>query len=271
MIIYFTGTGNSRYLSMVLSELLDDEAVDSSSYMKKGAAGDFYSNKPYIFVCPAYAWRMPHIFEKFIRKSEFLGNSYAYFIMNCGGDNGNAVSYIRKLCSDKKFEFMGMKTIIMPDNYVALYSIIQPENERKTIESANNVLLKASDIIKVRKVFDDHTISLVDKIKSGPVNELFFKYMVKSKKFHATDACISCGLCEKNCPLGNIELVNGKPEWKERCTHCMACISCCPKTAIEYGSFTKGRRRYFMSKERAKEYIRQSRGEIDREIFAKKK
>lgn len=44
MIIYFTGTGNSRYLSMVLSELLDDEAVDSSAYMKKGAVGDFYSN-----------------------------------------------------------------------------------------------------------------------------------------------------------------------------------------------------------------------------------
>ena len=265
MIIYFTGTGNSRYLSIALSELLDDEYVDSSSYMQKEAAGDFYSDKPYIFVFPIYAWRMPHVLENFIRKSEFSGNTCTYFIMNCSGDNGNAVSYIRKLCLDKKFEFMGIKTIIMPENYVALYPIASPENEHKIIENANNVLLKASDIIKERKIFEDHSISLADKMKSGPVNELFFKCLVKYKKFYVTDACISCGLCEKNCPLGNIELVNGKPEWKEQCTHCMACISSCPKEAIEYGSSTKGRRRYYMSEQRAKEYIRQSKGEIQHE------
>ncbi|MBS5951111.1 MAG: EFR1 family ferrodoxin, partial [Clostridium sp.] len=55
-----------------------------------------------------------------------------------------------------------------------------------------------------------------------------------------------CGKCVKLCPLNNIELVKGKPKWGEKCTHCMACISRCPKEAIEYKNKTKGRNRYYL-------------------------
>ena len=56
--------------------------------------------------------------------------------------------------------------------------------------------------------------------------------------------CIGCGKCEKVCPLDNIRLKKGKPEWGGDCTHCMACICSCPREAIEYGKKTLGKRRY---------------------------
>lgn len=65
-----------------------------------------------------------------------------------------------------------------------------------------------------------------------------------SKKFYATNKCISCGKCENVCPLKNIHLKEGKPIWGNNCTHCMACICSCPKAAIEYGKHTKNRERY---------------------------
>ena len=59
-----------------------------------------------------------------------------------------------------------------------------------------------------------------------------------------SDDCISCGKCANVCPLHNIQLSNGKPVWGNQCTHCMACISRCPKEAIEYGKHSKGLPRY---------------------------
>ncbi|MBS6504078.1 MAG: 4Fe-4S binding protein [Clostridium sp.] len=58
---------------------------------------------------------------------------------------------------------------------------------------------------------------------------MFYPILIHSKKFYATNACISCGKCENVCPLGNIQLENGKPNWGSNCTHCS------PKEAIEYG------------------------------------
>jgi epoxyqueuosine reductase QueG len=44
--------------------------------------------------------------------------------------------------------------------------------------------------------------------------------------------------------MNNIELQGGKPRWNGHCTHCMACISYCPKAAIAYGKKSRTRRIY---------------------------
>lgn len=59
---------------------------------------------------------------------------------------------------------------------------------------------------------------------------------IKVKQFYATDNCVSCGRCTSVCPLGNVELKEGKPVWGDRCRHCMACKNRCAKKAIEYGN-----------------------------------
>ena len=85
---------------------------------------------------------------------------------------------------------------------------------------------------------------LADKAKSGFINTLFYALCVSSKPFRGDDRCISCGKCEKLCPMNAVKLVDGKPVWGEGCTHCMACISYCPTKAIEYGKKSVGKRRY---------------------------
>lgn len=76
------------------------------------------------------------------------------------------------------------------------------------------------------------------------MNTLFYRFNMQPKKFTVSDVCVSCGKCEKVCPLGNIRMENGRPVWGEHCTHCMACISGCPAEAIEYGKSTRGKARY---------------------------
>ena len=74
---------------------------------------------------------------------------------------------------------------------------------------------------------------------------------LRTRKFWVSDQCVSCGLCERVCPVAAITMRDGKPTWTmSHCAHCMACIHNCPKEAIEYGDVTKDKRRYTFAKYR---------------------
>ena len=46
------------------------------------------------------------------------------------------------------------------------------------------------------------------------------------------DLCNGCKRCEKTCPYGGVEVVDGKAHILERCTSCGACIEVCKEKAI---------------------------------------
>ena len=244
MIIYFTGTGNSRYCAQMLADKLEDELLDSFNYIREGISAELISSTPWVFVAPTYCWQLPHIFQEFIQTSRFEGCKDAYFVMTCGSDIGNAGEKIQKLCEEAGLEFKGVLPVVMPENYIAMFEVPQPEIAKRIVLVAKRALLKAVRLIQKGERFPAQKVHLLDKIKAGPVNPLFYKIFVKAKAFYATDACIGCGKCASACVLNNISIKDGKPEWGDACTHCMACICGCPAGAIEYGKKSLGKPRY---------------------------
>jgi ferredoxin len=52
-------------------------------------------------------------------------------------------------------------------------------------------------------------------------------------ELHASDACSSCGLCERECPERNIRMNKAnKPVFGLNCLMCLRCIYNCPEIAI---------------------------------------
>ena len=50
------------------------------------------------------------------------------------------------------------------------------------------------------------------------------------------DACVSCGACEAQCPVGAISMGDGKFEIDpEKCIDCGSCAGGCPVGAIAEG------------------------------------
>lgn len=244
MIIYFSGTGNSRYIAEMAAEKLNDEVVDAGVYIKAKKRARLRSDRPWIFVAPTYSWQLPHIFIKFIKAAEFQGADGAYFIMTCGGDIGNAGEGIARLCEEKGFCYKGVLEVKMPENYLAMFSVPDREESDKVIRNAAILLEEQLEIIRKGQSFPNKKTTVLDRAKSGAVNTMFYRFCVKAKPFYAKDSCISCGKCEKVCPMNNIRLEDGRPVWGDRCTHCMACICQCPVEAIEYGKKSRGKRRY---------------------------
>lgn len=223
---------------------MGEEALDLFQRIRKNNYSRIYSEKPWIVVTPTYAWRIPRILEKWIEKTQLAGNKDIYFVMTCGDNIGNAGRYVKALCGKKGMNYLGCMEIIMPENYIALFTTPTKEQAAVIIEKAETEIDKVISYIKSGMPFPKRRISLIDKMSSGVVNDLFYPVFVHAKKFYVTDDCISCGLCEKLCPLENIHLADGKPQWGNQCTHCMACICRCPKEAIEYGRHSRGLPRY---------------------------
>ncbi len=244
MILFFTGTGNSRYIAEQMAEILDDDIADAAKWIKAGEYPTFTSKKPYVFVAPTYAWRLPRIFRAWIKKCRFGGNGKAYFVLTCGGEIGAAGNYIEKFAAKIDFEYMGTAEVVMPENYLVMFEPTAEQEDASVFQSATAHTEKLCRKISNGRAFDKVKIPFIGYLQSGIVNRSFYTFYVGAKKFYATDACISCGECAENCMMNNVALKDGKPVWGKDCTHCMACICKCPVEAIEYGKKTKGRRRY---------------------------
>lgn len=244
MILYFSGTGNSAYVAEQIAEELKDEAIDLHDIIKNNDCSPMTSDRPWIIVSPVYCWQLPHMVRDWMLDTEFRGNREIYFVMTCGSDMGNGEKYLRKLCKQKDFEFKGAAEIVMPENYIALFSVPDERQSEIIIKRAGNSLKRVITVIKSEKELPPVKTGIIGRLCSSIVNKAYYPLVVRDKKFYAKESCTGCGLCVKKCPLNNIRLVNGKPQWMGNCTHCMACISYCPEEAIEYGKASKGKRRY---------------------------
>lgn len=244
MIFWFSGTGNSKLAAERIAEITGDETVSLNELSKKGEKRTFNCEKPLVFVCPVYAWRLPRVAEKLIEECSFEGDTRAYFILTCGAESGAAALYAEKLCKKKGFAYMGTAVVIMPDNFAPMLPVADGEQAKIMIDNAIPVIDGIGEVIKSGGIFEKRRAKAVDKAKSAIINSGFYRFYIKDGKYFATDKCVSCGKCAEVCPLNNVRIADGKPEWLGNCTLCMACYSCCPTEAVEYGKATAGRNRY---------------------------
>lgn len=244
MIIYFSGTGNSRYIAERIAEKLQDDLLNINERIKENDAQAINVNRNLIIVTPTYAWRIPRVVRDWIARTEFKGAEKAWFVMDCGGETGNAAKYNRQLCDEKGFVCMGTAKIIMPENYIALFGTPEPDAAKQIVAKAEPVIDEIITELAAGRAFSSPRSSLYGSIMSGPVNGLFYQLCIKAGPFCVSDECVSCGKCVNVCPLNNIALKDGKPVWGRNCTHFMACISYCPSKAIEYGKHSLHKARY---------------------------
>ena len=61
MILYFTGTGNSRYIAEKIAKETEDKIININDKIKQKDNSFIKTDGRLIFVVPTYAWRIPVI------------------------------------------------------------------------------------------------------------------------------------------------------------------------------------------------------------------
>jgi ferredoxin len=246
MIFYFSGVGNSAWVAQSLAKKLNDTAIvitDSNSEEYQIQPSEAIG-----FVFPVYSWAPPKVVINFINSLKINTPNYLYFVCTCGDDTGKTADVFANTVKQRGWLCHAGYSITMPNTYVSLpgFGIDSDEIEKQKIEKAKIRIEQIISDIKSQKRMTKYDCreGSIPRFKTYIINPLFTKYQLTTKPFHTTDACISCHQCEQKCPLQNIILVDGKPQWGNKCTQCEACFHICPTNAIQYDKNTKGKQQY---------------------------
>ena len=246
MIFYFSGTGNSLYVAQKLHGADGEELIDMAGALKeKRFKYEVAEGEKVGIVFPVYFYGLPTIVAEFIGQLiiESSADPFIYTVITCGGSIGSADKMLANLLKQNNLELNSAFSVEMPSNYVIMYDVPDNEKQNLTLDSAEKQIEKIVELLESDKKGDfvsNRGLSILT-----PLAYRIYGIYRKTKKFYATDACTSCGLCEEICPSKTIQLSSGKPEWiNEKCSHCSACINRCPTKAIQYGNATKKRGRY---------------------------
>ena len=90
--------------------------------------------------------------------------------MTCGSEIGNADKYNRELCTEKAISCMGTAQIVMPENYIAMFSAPQADEARQIVAKAEPSIDRAIAAIQSNQPFAPTRNNLYDRFMSGPVN-----------------------------------------------------------------------------------------------------
>lgn len=249
MIFYFSGTGNSSYVAHKIAKDNNEQVISIPEEMKRGKDSYEYNllaDELIGFVYPVYAWAPPKMVIDFISKLTLHNykNNYTFSIATCGANIGNTMGVLKEALKKKGLALQSGFSLVMPNNYIIMGNVDSDKEVAEKLSQAEKELQTINQIIatKQRNIFQLEKGALPFFL-TGLINSLFNNHGIDASKYYATDACTSCGLCERVCPTGNI-LVNTKPAWGSKCTQCLACIHRCPTQAIQYGKGTVKKGRY---------------------------
>lgn len=135
MILYFTSTGNSKIVAEILKLDLQDTAVSLNHIFKNNKILEFYTETPYVIVCPIYAWRLPRKIETFLKKAHFNGSQSIYIVATMGDSYGLADQYCKNIFLKRKMDYKGFAGILMPDNYMVSNKMLSKNEAISKIQS----------------------------------------------------------------------------------------------------------------------------------------
>lgn len=245
MILYFSASGNSRFIAETAKEMLSDNLCCLNDQIKKHDISEIYSDTPFILVCPVFAWRIPRVVQEYLQHIVLSGNGKIYLLVTTCGSSGNTGGYAKRFFRGIGKEWMGWHTFYMPGSYVAFMENPDLEHAEEMNRIARGQLKALIPMIKNEEQLNSFKVTGAGRFMSFAANLFFYRYIIARDGFYATERCIGCGKCSVICPLNNIDIVNRKPQWGSVCTHCMACVHQCPERAVEFRKISVGKNRYY--------------------------
>lgn len=242
-IFYFSGTSNTQLVTGLIEEELIKQSVDVKIYniekiINTQQVIDMTQYDMIGIGHPIYGFGPPEMVEKWVKHLP-TSQSQKVFIYKTAADNisinHNASGKIIKKLKKKNYHVFYDRIICMGSNWLTEYTHALV---RQLYDAAGSkVVHMCQDILEGKNRLYDPSLSL--RLLTNFLNTCEDRFLARifGKTLRATDACIHCGKCVKNCPSKNIHVKDGKIKFKWKCYLCMRCIYQCPTRAITTNIF----------------------------------
>lgn len=245
---YFTGTGNARNVAHWVARVFleggrDVEVVDLARAPRPDPLGP---GDELGLASPTHGFNFPPITLAFLlglprapaRNRAYVFNTRAglrLFGLCLPGASGVAQLLAALVLRIKGYRVAAMRPVDLPSNWISLHpapreatvAALHARCEAIVRASAGRLLAGRRDL---RALWDLPQDLLLAPVALGYY--LSGRFLL-AKSFIATLACDRCEACVRECPVGGVRMVEGRPYWTFRCESCMRCMSRCPRRAIE--------------------------------------
>lgn len=135
MVLYFTGTGNSRYIASRIAEALSEELFSINERIKAIDTSPVTTNERLILVTPTYAWRIPRIVRNWLLKTDFPAAKQVWFVMDCGSEIGAPPNITASFVKSKSLPIWALlrsscRKIILPCSVSLRRTKREPSSQR---------------------------------------------------------------------------------------------------------------------------------------------
>jgi len=225
IIYYFTGTGNSLMAAKRLGEKLNGntELRALTNYLDMDEI-KVDATETVGFVFPIYGGDTPWPVKVAASKMKIPEGVYVFAIGTCNERAAHGVDYFAECTKKYGFTVSYGRPLTMPGN--GKYSNDEENAERlETLDMHLDLYAKG---INNRMVGTVGGFDFPENTAEGARA----KYMGRMPWAVDAESCIGCGICENLCPMANIKLEGGLPQFGTECATCYGCFHLCPQEAI---------------------------------------
>lgn len=260
-LVYFSGTGNTRFISEKIKSSFVNKGINDVELFE---LEDVVNNTDVLDIdnsvigigYPVFDYMPP---ENIIDLVELIsvtetrpGFVFGTYTTNGLDSNMHLIDILKNkniiTIEDEYFKAPGASAFIYANSESALVknSIVFDKNLDSMIDNfVSNIIDKFSNF-DVNKEYIKVKYNRFNKFHQGFSKLTFGRIFYRNLK--VTNECSGCGLCSEKCPDNNLKLVNNKLEIVKNngCLRCLRCVQVCIKRAI---NFTSSKRRGDYTKE----------------------
>jgi ferredoxin len=229
-------------------------------------------------VFPVYHKGLPLIVSRFVQKLSSLEQKYVFGVCTYGDSPGISLKYLDRLIRSNGGMLAAGFAVRMPYNYITPSPVVRnfyksfilrqiPLEDRQNMYAewesrlsgiCRHILAKGTNRLEMKAKIVEHLVDSLNLretlqkrmwLKIGGFHGKTDLPFLESRQlmdnaFQSDDKCSGCGTCARLCPVGDIELTDGRPVWRHNCEQCFACLHWCPNAAIQFGTGTTNGKRY---------------------------
>ena len=214
IIAHFSPTGGTKKIADAISAGFHTPVVEMD-LTKEDSVVPLEENDALMAVLPVYGGRVPQISLERLSALKGNGQKAVAVVVYGNREYEDALLETKDALESNGFSVVAAAAFIAEHSIVRSIANRRPDAEDEALcrQFAADVMAKADDAVLVRVP------------GNNPYKEL------KPAAFHpaASENCVKCGICARQCPVGAIPLDTPIETLNDLCINCMRCVQVCPQ------------------------------------------